>query len=165
MAAEAQPFKAVVSTEYNEFFAPGDMPEKVNKYLTASGQDKITDKGQLIRVILESLALRYSQVVSDLEDLGGHSIDVIHIVGGGTQNELLNQLTADATGKTVYTGPIEATVIGNVLVQALAMGRIESLSAGRALVAKSFPVKKYQPKDQKNWNKFKQKAAEVLKAV
>jgi rhamnulokinase len=162
LATAAKPFQGVISTEHGEFFGPGDMPIKINRYLQSTGQPEIADKGQLVRVILESLGLRYCQVMNNLEDLSGHGIDVLHIVGGGIQNELLNQLTANATGKTVITGPIEATVIGNVLVQAMAMGHIDSMSAGRALVAKSFPVSKYTPEDQSNWESFKTKAKPIL---
>ena len=162
MASNAQPFQGVLDTGYAEFLAPGQMPEKINRYLQSTGQETFTDKGQIVRVILESLALKYHHTIKSLEDLSGRPIEVLHIVGGGIQNELLNQLTADATGKTVDTGPIEATVIGNVLVQALAQGQINSLSAGRALVAQSFAGKQYAPTDSQAWQAYAQKAAGII---
>jgi rhamnulokinase len=162
MARKAQPFEGVLDTGYPEFLAPGQMPEKINQYLESTGQASLSDKGQIVRVVLESLALKYRHTIACLEELSGHPIEVLHIVGGGIQNELLNQLTADATGKTVATGPIEATVIGNVLVQALAQGQIKSLSEGRALVAQSFAGKEYGPKDGEAWQAYAQRAANII---
>jgi len=154
MAAAAKPFAAVISTEQPEFMAIGDMPNKINAYLTKTGQKPIQDKGQMIRVILESLAVRYAEVMDMLEKLGGRKIEVLHIVGGGTKNELLNQFTADATGKTVMTGPVEATVLGNVLMQAVTAGDVMSLTEGRKIIADSFDMKTYSPKAQDEWKKY-----------
>ena len=161
MATEAQPFTAVLNTDYGEFFSPGQMPQKINQYLAQTGQDSITDKGQMVRTVLESLALKYTSTMDNLKQLGGRPIEVLHIVGGGIQNELLNQLTADATGKTVITGPVEATVIGNVLMQALVAGRIKNLSEGRAIVAQSFAGKEYQPGNVAAWDQYRTKAASL----
>jgi rhamnulokinase len=100
--------------------------------------------GEIIRCCLDSLALEYRRVLDGLEDILGHTIDVLHLVGGGTQNELLNQLTADATRKTVIAGPIEATAMGNILVQALAIGAIGSLAEARAIVRASNELRTYR---------------------
>ncbi len=162
MASEAKPFTAVLNTDYADFMAPKQMPQKINQFLKATGQAEITDKGQMVRVILESLAHKYTEVIKSLEILSGKPIDVLHIVGGGIQNDLLNQLTANATGKRVVTGPIEATVMGNILVQALAQGQISSLAEGRALVAKSFAVKEYMPESSQAWLDFGQKAKSII---
>ena len=140
------------------------MPEKINAFLRSTGQAEIADKGQMVRAVLESLALRYVQVIAWLEQISGHEIEVLHIVGGGIKNELLNQLTANATGKTVVTGPVEATVLGNILMQAKAMGQIGSLAEGRALVAKSFKTKTYRPKDRRAWKAFGKKAEAILRS-
>jgi len=164
MAAQAEPFQAVISTEHGDFFAPGRMPEKINAFLRSTGQAEIADKGQMVRVVLESLALRYAQVMAWLEQISGHEIKVLHVVGGGIKNELLNQLTANATGKTVVTGPVEATVLGNVLMQAKATGQIASLAEGRALVAKSFKTQTYRPKDRRAWRAFGKKAEAILRS-
>jgi rhamnulokinase len=95
---------------------------------------------------LESLALRYAAMVECLEQIGGKRIEVIHIVGGGSRNELLNQFTADACGRPVIAGPVEATVLGNVLMQARAAGEIGSLSELRAVTRQSCEVRTFEPK-------------------
>lgn len=164
MATQAEPFQAVISTEHGDFFAPGRMPEKINAFLRATGQAEIADMGLMIRVILESLALRYAKVMEWLEQISGHKIEVLHVVGGGIKNELLNQFTANATGKTLVTGPVEATAIGNVLIQAKATGQIESLAEGRALVARSFETQTYRPKDRRAWRAFGKRAESILRS-
>ena len=98
-----------------------------------------------MRCCLESLALKYRWTIERLEELRGARLDVLHIVGGGTQNKLLNQLTADAIGRPVVTGPVEATAAGNILTQAMARGALSSLSDVRAVVRRSFPVETYEP--------------------
>ena len=154
MAAEAKSFTAQVDPDDGRFLAVGNMPATINQYLQSTGQTVIEDKGQMIRVILESLAARYRQVLDVLENLTGESIEVLHIVGGGTQNELLNQLAADAAGKRVVTGPVEATVLGNVLMQAKAGGRIKSLDHGRRIIAKSFDMREYLPQEEDAWKTY-----------
>ena len=123
------------------------MPARINKYLAATGQKSIDDKGQMVRMILENLARKYAETINQLENVVAGSIDCLHVVGGGSQNTLLNQLTANATGKKVIAGPAEATAIGNVLMQARAIGQIQGLAQGRNLVQNSFTPKQYQPKD------------------
>ena len=152
MAQKSKPFAAKIDPDFGDFLAPGDMPEKINRYLESTGQKRITDKGQLVRAILESLARRYRQVLKQLEQMKGGPIDVLHIVGGGIQNELLSQLTADATGCTVVAGPVEATANGNILVQAMAAGDIASLDKARQVLANSVELKTYKPTDTDAWN-------------
>jgi len=151
MAQKATPFTAYIDTDYEQFISPGDMPARINSYLTQSGQQLLTDKGQIARAILESLALRYRRVMSLLEEMSGIKVDVLHIVGGGIQNELLCQFTADATGKKVITGPVEATASGNIIMQAIATGQIDSLVDAREIMAKSFPLKTYTPVNTHTW--------------
>ncbi|HDS84270.1 MAG TPA: rhamnulokinase [Phycisphaerales bacterium] len=151
LAKKANPFVAKIDPDYGDFLAPGDMPEKINRYLESTGQQRIDDKGQMVRVILESLARRYRQTLKQLEELKGGPIDVLHMVGGGIQNELLNQLTADATGCTVIAGPVEATAGGNILVQAMASGQIPSLQAAREVMANSVEMKTYKPDNTEAW--------------
>ena len=153
MAEKARPFSAFIDPDYSGFLAPGNMPERIKDYLNQTGQEAIEDKGQLIRAILESLALKYRWVVERIEDITGRTIDRLHIVGGGIQNELLCQFTANATGKKVITGPIEATASGNILMQAKAMGDIKSLAEARKVVRNSFDLKEYQPQDAALWQK------------
>ena len=151
MAEKAEPFAAHIKVDDSAFLAPGDMPKRINEHLINTGQKTTDDKGQLIRIILESLALRYRQVMEAIEDIAGDTADVVHIVGGGIQNELLCQFTANATGKKVITGPIEATASGNILMQAKATGQIKSLAELRTIVRNSFELKEYQPQETTLW--------------
>jgi len=151
MAQKAKPFTAYINPDYSEFLLPGDMPKKINNYLARTGQKAISDKSQMIRVILESLALKYRWVVEKIEDITGKTIDRLHIVGGGIQNELLCRFTANAVGKKVITGPIEATAGGNILMQAKAAGQIKTLAEAREIVRNSFGLKEYQPQDISLW--------------
>ncbi len=152
MAQRARPFAGFVNPDYQEFFAPGEMPGKINRYLGQMGQKPTEDKGQMIRMILESLAFKYRWVLERLEEVNGHAFEVLHIVGGGIQNELLSQFAANATGKRVVAGPVEATASGNIIIQALATGQIKSIKEGREIIRKSNPLKEYQPADTSLWN-------------
>jgi len=152
MAAEAEPFGGLVDPNDPRFLPPGDMPQKIRSYCAETGQPVPETKGAIIRCALESLALTYRLVLERLEGMLGRKLAVIHIIGGGSQNRLLNQLTADATGKPVIAGPIEATSIGNILVQALALGYIASLDEGRELVRRSFELVTYEPRDTTRWD-------------
>jgi rhamnulokinase len=129
------------------------MPARINKCLSGTGQQPTQDKGQMVRLVLESLALKYRTVLTAIEDITGSTVDVLHIVGGGIQNELLCQFTADATGKKVVTGPIEATASGNVLMQAKATGQLTSIAKAREVIRNSFELKEYQPQDAALWEK------------
>ena len=151
MAEKARPFAGHIDVDHSEFLSPGDMPKRINEYLAQTGQETTDDKGQLIRIILESLALRYRGVTEAIEDVTGDAIEIMHIVGGGIQNELLCQFTANALGKKVITGPIEATASGNILMQAKATRQIKTLSEARKIVRNSFEVKEYQPQDAQVW--------------
>jgi rhamnulokinase len=162
LAETATPFTAVVDPDSSAFFAPGDMPGRIADYCRRSGQTAPESKGAVVRCALESLALKYRWGAEVLEQLSGHSIKVIQIVGGGSQNRLLNQLTADVTGRRVVTGPVEATAIGNILMQMLAVGQIGSLSEGRDLVRRSFPVESYEPKGGSAWTEAYQKFVTLL---
>ena len=129
------------------FVAPGGMPERIERWLTVNGQAVPSTRPGLVRVILESLADAFATAVADAARLSGTSVRVIHLVGGGSQNELLCQLTADRSGLPVLAGPVEATALGNVLVQGRALGAIDgSLEHLRALVARTFEPKRYDPR-------------------
>jgi rhamnulokinase len=153
MAAKAKPFFGYINCDNSEFLAPGDMPARINKCLSDTGQKPTQDKGQMVRLVLESLALKYRRVLNAIEDVTGNTIDVLHIVGGGIQNELLCQFTADATGRKVITGPIEATASGNILMQAKATGQLKSIAEAREVIRNSFELKEYQPQDTARWGK------------
>jgi len=153
MAAAARPFFGRIECDRGEFLAPGDMPARINQCLSQTGHKPTQDKGQMVRLVLESLALKYRRVLSAIEDVTGSTIDVLHIVGGGIQNELLCQFTADATGRKVITGPIEATASGNILIQAKAIGQIKSIAEAREVIRNSFEMKEYRPQDTALWQK------------
>ncbi len=152
LADEAAPFSALVNPDDSLFLAPGDMPARIREFCQRTGQTPPPTKGVLIRCALESLAFKYRWVIEKLEELINRPIKVVHIVGGGTQNRLLNQFAANATGRTVVTGPVEATALGNILMQMLAMGQISSLREGRAVIRRSFPVETYQPQETQAWS-------------
>ncbi len=152
MAADAPSFAALIDPDAPLFLAPGDMGARIVDYCRQTGQTAPESKGGIIRVALEGLALKYRGVLERLEELADNRLEVIHIVGGGTQNRLLNQFTANATGRRVVTGPIEATALGNILMQMLATGHTSSLHEGRAIVKKSFPVETYLPENTIAWN-------------
>jgi rhamnulokinase len=127
------------------FHEPGRMPERIAAWCRDSGQPVPEGPAAITRAILESLALTYRQVLGSLEALLGRRIETIHIVGGGSRNRLLNQLTANATGRAVVGGPVEATAAGNVLVQAIGAGVIDDLEEARRMVRASFPLERFSP--------------------
>ncbi len=143
MAREAEAFAGKINPNEPEFMQPGNMPQRINDYLEKTGQARAENRGQLVRIILESLADYYRQVTEDVSRVTGKNIDVLHIVGGGIKNELLCELTAEATGKKVITGPAEGTAVGSVLIQAMTMGQVASAQEIRQIVAKSFELKQY----------------------
>src|SRR3954451_17963539 len=116
------------------------MPARLAAYCVKTGQEPPSDEGGFVRCALESLALKYRWAIERLEEILGTTIRTIHIVGGGSKNALLCQFTADACGRPVLAGPVEATAMGNVLIQAMGRGRIASLADLRSFVARSFPV-------------------------
>ncbi len=151
LAAAAPPFSARISLDHAPFLAPGDMPARINDYLRATGQPPLTEKGRIIRTILEGLAFTYRSTLDALRQISGREAAVLHIVGGGTQNELLSQFAADATGIPVLAGPVEATSAGNVLIQARAAGDVASLAELRAVVRASFPLRRFTPQSAEAW--------------
>ena len=127
------------------------MPQHIAAYCRETGQPAPETPGQFARCILESLALSYRTALDEIEELTGRSIARLHIVGGGSQSALLNQFAANATQREVIAGPVEATAAGNVLIQAIALGQVESLEALRKIVSDSFPLRAFKPLDTKNW--------------
>jgi rhamnulokinase len=145
LAVENGPAVAHISMKDTRFLSPGEMPEKIAAYCRETNQPVPTTPGQFVRTILESLAKTYAETLGTLESLVGYKFERLHIVGGGSRSALLNQLAADATGLTVVTGPVEATAIGNILIQAAALGHVESLEQLRSIVEKSFPTQVFLP--------------------
>ncbi|GBC90795.1 MAG: rhamnulokinase [Fimbriimonadales bacterium] len=151
MAQTAPAFESLIDPDDWRFLAPGDMPQRIQAYCAEQGQRVPDTPARIVRTILESLALKYRMVLEQIETLTGWRIETIHIVGGGAQNALLCQMTADATARPVLAGPIEATAIGNLMMQALGLGHIESLEAIRERVALSFPPVVYTPQETEKW--------------
>ncbi len=160
--AEAAPqTSALVDPDDERFLRPGDLPSVVALYCAETSQETPPDPGSLVRVLLESLALKYSVVLRQLEAVSGRTIDTIHVVGGGSNNALLCQLTANTCQIPVLAGPSEATAIGNLIVQAIAVGELSSLAEARALVAASFPPRRYEPIG--DWSAQRQRFDELLR--
>jgi rhamnulokinase len=152
LAADAPPFVSLVDPDDPSFILPPSMPAALAEFCRRTGQPAPAEPGAVVRCALESLALRYRWVLERLEELLGRRLDVIHIVGGGCQNALLCQFAADACNCPVQAGPVEATAIGNVLVQALGLRLLGSLEEGREVVRQSFEVATYQPQDPAAWD-------------
>lgn len=151
LAGKAEPFRFMVDPDFDSFLAPPDMPEAIRRFLGMTGQSEPSDVGGYVRLILESLALACRHTLESLREVSARSIDRIHIIGGGSRNELLCSLTAGATGLPVYAGPAEATAAGNILVQAMALGKLKSLAEIREIVRRSFDLKVYEPADRERW--------------
>ena len=152
MAAHAHPLRSLVDPDDARFVAPSDMPQAIRDYCQETGQPVPEDDGAVVRCALESLALRYRMVLGWLEELTGSPISTIHIVGGGTQNQQLCQMAADACNRRVVAGPVEATAIGNTMMQAIAAGDVESIGAARQLIGVSFAVREYVPQEAAQWD-------------
>jgi rhamnulokinase len=157
LAKEATSLKYLVDVDDSRFLAVGNHPKHIQDWCAEHDLPVPQTHGEIVRCVLESLALKYRAVVDKLIAISGQSIDVIHIVGGGTQNDLLNQFTADATGKTVITGPIEATVLGNAAVQFIANAELESIGQARQIIADMGITKTYQPEHTQAWHDAYQK--------
>jgi len=152
LADQAPALQSLISVGDNRFLAPSNMVECIQSFCRETGQPIPHTVGEIVRCILESLALEYRWGTEKLRELSGRTLPVIHIIGGGSRNRLLNQFTADATGCEVVAGPVEATALGNILIQAIALGWLSSLKEGRALVRRSFDVTTYRPDNTPPWD-------------
>lgn len=154
LAAAATPFLCVIDPDDPRFLPPGDHPGLIRAMAAETGQPIPETPGQVVRCVLESLALSYRDTLTRLSAAAGRPIEVIHIVGGGSRNTLLNQMTADATGLPVVAGPAEATVIGNALVQLKALGELGSIAEGRSRVAALPELHTYEPHPSPAWDEL-----------
>jgi len=150
-AEAAPPFAALVDPDDPAFLHPADMPAALAEHCVRAGQAAPDSPAALARCIFESLALKYRWVLENLERLLGYRLDTLHIVGGGALNGLLCQLTADATGRPVIAGPVEAATLGNALVQAMALGELASLAEARGIIRESFELRRYEPRPTEGW--------------
>jgi len=161
LAAQTAPLNALINPNAEPFAKPENMPQKIADFCRATGQTPPVNEGEFIRCILESLALLYRRTLDQLEDVTGQRIGTLHIVGGGSQNKLLNQLSANATGRTVIAGPAEATATGNVLLQAIALGHLKDLDELRAVVRASFEVTVFKAQQPEVWTKAYERFQEL----
>jgi sugar (pentulose or hexulose) kinase len=152
LAAEASALKSFVFFGDDRFLPPGGMVERIQTFCRETNQPIPQTHAEVVRCILESLALEYRWGTEKLRELSGKRLPVIHIIGGGSRNRLLNQFTADATGCGVVAGPVEATAIGNILLQAIGLGHLSSLAEGRALVRRSFDLTSYESHPSAAWD-------------
>lgn len=162
MAAQAQPFKAFVEPDHISFLHPGDMPARIREFCKQTNQPIPETKGEFVRCALESLALKCRWVLERLEELLGKRLEVIHIVGGGSRNALLCQFTADAAHRPVLAGPAEATAIGNIMVQAIALGYVNSHAEAREIIRRSFEVTRYEPQQPEAWQDAYERFVKIM---
>lgn len=153
LAKEAKAFSCLIDVDAEEFGHPGDIPSRIKSYAENTGQQIPETHGEIIRCIYESLAFKYRDTFEQISECTQQKYKVLHLVGGGSQSKLLCQMTADALGIEVIAGPVEATAIGNIMVQLIAQGEIKTLEQGRAVVEKSFGTKRYVPSENILWNK------------
>jgi rhamnulokinase len=151
LASDVPPFRALIDPDDPGFLNPPDMPEAIRAYCRKTGQAPPDSEAAFIRSILESLALKYRLVIDQMQEVIGHPVERIHVIGGGSQNRLLCQLTADATGRPVSAGPAEATAVGNILVQAMALNLVKSHEEMRTIVRDSVRPTEYEPRREKTW--------------
>lgn len=153
MANSAEPFAHFINPDDASFANPPSMLKAIEEFCVRTGQKAPESDAAVIRTIFESLALRYREVLEMLENMAPFAIDVLHIIGGGSKNVLLNQYTANATGKRVVAGPSEATAIGNVMMQAIGAGAVGSLAEARKIIRASVETEEFLPQDTEQWNK------------
>lgn len=160
-AESAPPLATVIDSDHPSFLAPEDMPLAIRTYCSQTGQSVPESEGAIVRCTLESLALRYRMVLEYLEEILGHRLSTVHMVGGGVQNRMLCQFAANACNRPVVAGPVEATALGNILMQAIGCGRLDSIQHARQLVRAGSDIVTYQPHSSDAW----QNACEKLKLL
>lgn len=163
MAEGSTPFFALIDPDDDLFYSPGDMPRKVQEFCRDSGQRVPETKAEIVRCIYESLALKYRWSMERLEMVLDKPLDALHIVGGGTKNRLLNQFTANALGRPVICGPTEATAIGNIMIQAMALGAVKNQQEIRQVVKASFPTEDYIPQNTEPWDDAYDRFLKIMK--
>jgi rhamnulokinase len=152
LASTRPALRSVIDPDDPAFLRADDMPSAIREYCRRSGQPLPEEPGEFVHIVLESLALKYRYVVESLEKLTGASYTDIRVVGGGARNRVLNQFTADATGRRVTAGPVEATALGNVAMQMVGSGAVGSIREARALIDRSFPTEQFEPRDRVPWD-------------
>ena len=161
-AAQAEAFAGYMDVDDESFIAPADMEEAMAKYMAQTGQSEIWGQGGYYRVIMESLAFKYRQAIMELEDICQKKFEKIYLLGGAVQDRGFCQYIANATGKEIVVGPVEATAAGNGMIQFLALGRVRKSDAA-AIIRESFAVEKYRPQETELWKKNYENYLQVTK--
>ncbi len=165
LAAREQSFSCLVDPDHESFLRPADMPSAIDQFCGRTHQPAPKSPAGYVRAILESLAFKYRLVLASLERLTGKRVEQIRVIGGGAKNRLLNQLTANATGRTVLAGPAEATALGNVAMQMLATGAASTLKEVRGIIERSYPAEVFGPLDTEKWNRQAERFEHYCEAV
>jgi rhamnulokinase len=152
LAGDAKAFRSLIDPDDPTFLPPGDMPTRIREFCQRTGQPTPETSGQIMRTVYESLALKYRWSLERMTALSGRNYERLHIIGGGTQNRLLCQMTADALGRTVIAGPVEATALGNAIVQLVALGEIGDLAQAREILSRSVETATYEPRSTSAWD-------------
>ena len=161
-ALKCESYKCFIDPDSPEFGKPGDIPKRVQKFCERTGQYVPQTIGEIVRCIYESLALKYKNAFLNLQDITGKDFGGIHIVGGGTKDPLLCRMTAEACNTNVFAGPIEATALGNIAVQMMALGEIKDLTEARGIIKNSFDIKGYEPNNTEAWDKAYEEFKKIL---
>ena len=165
LAAREDSFRCLVDPDHGSFLRPSDMPAAIDQFCAKTHQPSPKSVGGYVRAILESLAFKYRLVLHNLEQLIGRRIHQIRVIGGGSKNRLLNQMTADATGRKLLAGPAEATALGNVAIQILATGGASSLKEVRQIIDRSYPVEGFEPLNTVKWDRHADRFEQYCEAV
>jgi sugar (pentulose or hexulose) kinase len=162
MAENAEPFRSLFDVDDGRFLPPGDMPSRIQTFCRETNQPVPETHGQIVRAIYESLALKYRYVLDKLIAASGQTVERVHIIGGGSQNEMLTQMTANATGRLAIAGPVEATALGNAMVQFIAAGELANLSEAREMLSQSADTVTYEPENASEWDAQVERYAELI---
>ena len=165
LASHESSFTSLIDPDHESFLRPGDMPANIDRFCAQTHQPVPDSPPAYARAILESLAFKYRLVLSNLEGLIGRRVEQIRVIGGGSKNRLLNQMTADATGRRVIAGPAEATALGNVALQMLATGAADSLKEVRGVIERSFPAEVFEPLDPAKWDQHARRFEQYCEVV
>jgi rhamnulokinase len=160
-AKQTQPFRSIIDPDHAMFLNPLHMPKQIQQYCRETGQPLPQQIGEFVRCVIESLALKYNFVLNRTEKLSGNSFAGLNMVGGGIQNEMLCQYTANAISRPVWAGPVEASAIGNIVTQFIALGQIKTLQQARTIIKNSFPIKTYEPEASEAWSQAYERFLEI----
>lgn len=162
LSLEAQPFRCFINPDHPVFLNPGNMPKAIQDFCLSTGQPVPQSKGEITRCIYDSLVLKYKYTLRQIASVTGKPIEKLHIIGGGANNKMLNQLTADAIGIPVFAGPTEATAIGNIMMQAKALGVVNTLDEIRTVIRNSFEISQYLPSPTLDWESAYEKFEKLV---